>query len=371
MRFLMAGVSAPSHIYPSLAVIKELVRRGHELTYVVGERHRALVEPTGATVVGHPTILPIDDEPWPEDPGEAMRVFLDEAIAVLPRITGLEPADAVLYDIGGFAGHVAAHRWGVPAVQLSPATVAWEGYEADMAEFYDALKASLSGSAYFATLRAWLDDNHVPLDNDAFLGKPNACVVLLPKALQPHADKVSDRYVFAGPAIDESRKQGWTPPPGEPKPLVYVSFGTAYTDRADLYTAFADELSPDHRVVLATGKVDPATLPDTVDAARTQPQLDVLEHADVFITHAGMGGANEALWYGVPVVAVPQAVDQFANAATLEQLGAGVQLSDTPIREAVDKARACAPRAKELQRQVRAAGGVDRAADAVERLTRR
>jgi hypothetical protein len=24
----------------------------------------------------------------------------------------------------------------------------------------------------------------------------------------------------------------------------------------------------------------------------------VLEHADAFITHAGMGSANEALWYG-------------------------------------------------------------------------
>ena len=44
-------------------------------------------------------------------------------------------ADAVLYDIGGFAGRVAAHRWGVPAIQLSPTYVAWEGYEEDMAEF--------------------------------------------------------------------------------------------------------------------------------------------------------------------------------------------------------------------------------------------
>lgn len=369
MRFLMAGVSAPSHIYPSLAVIAELVRRGHEVTYVVGERHRALVEPTGATVVGHETILPLAEERWPEDPGDAMRVFLDDQIAVLPHVTGLEPADAVLYDIGGFAGRVAAHRWGVPAVQLSPATVAWEGYEADMAEFYDALKASPSGAAYFDTLRGWLDDNGVALDADTFLGKPAACVVLIPKALQPNADRVSDRYVFAGPAIDESRKQGWTPPPGD-DPLVYVSFGTAYTDRADLYTAFADELARDHRVVIATGKVDPASLPDTVTAARTQPQLDVLEHADVFITHAGMGGANEALWYGVPVVAAPQAVDQFANAATLEAIGAGVQLRETPVRDAVQAARACTPRAQELRQQVRAQGGVDKAADAVEALTR-
>ena len=370
MRFLMAGVSAPSHIFPSLAVIAELVDRGHEVTYVVGERHRALVEPTGATVVGTETIMPGADHPWPEDAGEAMQVFLDDAIATLPTIEGLEPAEAVLYDIGGFAGHVAAHRWGVPAVQLSPASVAWEGFEDDMAEFYDALKASESGARYFAMVRGWLDAHGVEMEAQDFLGRPEACIVLIPKALQPNADRVSDRYTFAGPAIDESRKQGWTPPPGD-EPLVYISFGTAYTDRADLYTQFATELAPDHRVVIATGKVDPDALPDTVTKARTMPQLDVLEHADVFITHAGMGGANEALWYGVPVVAAPQAVDQFTNAATLEAIGVGVQLGDMTAREAVAKARECAGRARELRAHVRRDGGVDKAADAVERLTRR
>ena len=105
-------------------------------------------------------------------------------------------------------------------------------------------------------------------------------------------------------------------------------------------------------------------------AARTQPQLDVLAHADVFITHAGMGGAGEALWFGVPTVAIPQAVDQFANAAQLEAIGAGVQLGELGVREAVGAALECAPRARELREQVRANGGSARAADAVERLSR-
>ena len=43
MRFVMVGVTAPSHIYPGLGVIRELVSRGHELTYVVGDRHGDLV----------------------------------------------------------------------------------------------------------------------------------------------------------------------------------------------------------------------------------------------------------------------------------------------------------------------------------------
>jgi spore coat polysaccharide biosynthesis predicted glycosyltransferase SpsG len=91
-------------------------------------------------------------------------------------------------------------------------------------------------------------------------------------------------------------------------------------------------------------------------------------HADAFITHAGMGSTVESPWFGVPTVSVPQAADQFTNAAQLEAIGAGVQLGDRPLAEAVAAALACGPRARELRETVRAGGGTGKAADAVERL---
>jgi hypothetical protein len=63
---------------------------------------------------------------------------------VLPQVTAAldgDPPDLVLHDIGGLAGPAAAVRWGVPAAQLSPAFVAWEGYEEDMADAIAAMKA--------------------------------------------------------------------------------------------------------------------------------------------------------------------------------------------------------------------------------------
>ena len=122
------------------------------------------------------------------------------------------------------------------------------------------------------------------------------------------------------------------------QPLVYVSLGTALHGPARHLPRCVDQLAGDFRLVLATGKVDPAMF-GGVEAARTQPQLDVLAHADVFVTHAGMGGSAESLWFGVPTVAIPQAVDQFANAAMLEAIGAGARLEDlTGLRGAVDAA---------------------------------
>jgi MGT family glycosyltransferase len=329
-----------------------------------------VVAPTGASVIAHPTRLPDADAAWPEDIGAAMRIFLDDQIAVLPELlAAVKDADAVLYDIGGFAGRVAAHHWGVPAIQLSPTYVAWEGYEKDMADFAATLKASESGAGYFATLRSWLDANGMDISGDDFLGRPEACVVLIPRVIQPNEERVGAEYVFSGPCIDASRTSGWTAGPGDGRPLVYVSFGTSYTDLPDLYARIVAELGKTYRLVLATGKLDPAEFPG-LEAARVQPQLDILAHADAFITHAGMGSAVEALWFGVPTVSIPQAVDQFTNAAQLEAIGAGVQLGERSLSEAVIAALACAPRARELRDVVRAGGGTDKAADAVERLLR-
>jgi MGT family glycosyltransferase len=378
MDLLIVGATAPSHVYPSLAAVRELVARGHHVRYVVGDQLAELVTATGAEHVGYRSVLPDGDTTWPEDLGEAMQLFLDEQKLALPLLRSLVAPDGVLYDIGGYSGRVAAHHWQVPAVQLSPTYVAWEGYEQDMAEFTAALKGSPSGTRYFADVRGWLDENDMSIDADAFMGRPDACVVLIPRELQPNAERVGAEFVFTGPCIDTSRTTGWTPETKDPRPLVYIAFGTAYTDNLAIYRACVEALAAEHPLVIATGKVDPAelgALPATARAARAQPQLDVLAHAGAFITHAGMGSAAESLWFGVPTVAIPQAVDQFTNAELLQSAGAGVNLpaeevtADT-VHGAVAEALTRTARARALRDNVRRAGGVAVTADAIERAVR-
>merc|ERR1711948_120688 len=47
------------------------------------------------------------------------------------------------------------------------------------------------------------------------------------------------------------------------------------------------------------------------------------KHAHAFITHAGFNSLQESLIAGVPLIAVPQAVDQPANARKIESSGWG------------------------------------------------
>jgi MGT family glycosyltransferase len=115
-------------------------------------------------------------------------------------------------------------------------------------------------------------------------------------------------------------------------------------------------------------------VPDWVQLRDTVPQPAVLRVADAFFTHAGMGSCTEGLWYGVPMVAMPQAVDQPDNAARLQGIGAGVHLQahlpePAEIRQAllyVTSDPRVRLRLNGIREEIRAHGGPAHAADAVE-----
>ncbi|WP_269856973.1 nucleotide disphospho-sugar-binding domain-containing protein [Streptomyces sp. RPT161] len=102
-------------------------------------------------------------------------------------------------------------------------------------------------------------------------------------------------------------------------------------------------------------------------------QLAVLQQADVFVTHAGMSSTVQGIWSGVPMLAVPQALDQFTNADSITRLGIGRKLCDTrsapALREAVldlaSNSRITA-NVEKLRKEVRAADGTRRAVEIIE-----
>ena len=382
MHIAMIGTTAPSHIYPSLAVIAELVRRGHRVTYAVGDSLRHMVEPAGVEVVPFESMLPDGEASWPDDPASAMRVFLDEAIASYPVLTAFyddDQPDLFLYDIGGMTAPVLGVRYGVPAVQLSPTYVAWAGYAEDLGDGMTSIRESPTGVAYRDTYATWLRENDIDADPWEWITYPAHCLSLIPRVMQPHADRVADTVQFVGPCLDPVRlsDRSWTAPGA---PVLYISLGTGYNERPEFYRLCIEAFgNTDWNVVISIGRrVDPAVLgdiPANIEVHEHVPQLAVLDATTVFITHAGMGGCTEALWFGVPTVAVPQAVDQFGNAAMLAELGVGVHLdfekvTAVTLAGAVAEAREFGSRAAELGAGVRAHGGVEQAANAVEAFRR-
>ncbi|MFF9347105.1 macrolide family glycosyltransferase [Streptomyces sp. NPDC014734] len=380
----MVGVPAISHVLPSLEIIRELVARGHRVTYANDPVVAGLVEATGAELVPFASTLPVADNNWPDDPIAAMELFLDDAIQVLEQVRPVydrDRADLYLYDIGGYAARALAESQGRPAVQLSPTFVAWEGYEEEVG---DALWQLPGADAYRAKFARWLAGcGASTTDVDAFPGLPPRALALIPRAMQPHANRVDpDRVTFVGPCLVSQREQeSWVRPSGAERVLL-VSLGSAYTRQPEFYrqclAAFGNQ--PGLHVVLQIGKyTDPRELgeiPPNVEVRSWVPQRAILEQADAFITHAGMGSSNEGLLAGVPMIAVPQGAEQFMNADRLVELGVArridtEQATAEVLRTALDELVVdpeVARRSKSLRAEALAEGGTGRAADLIENM---
>jgi MGT family glycosyltransferase len=382
LHIVMVGVPAYGHMNPHLPVLAELVARGHRVEVTTPSGFAPAVAATGATVVPVTSVLPDEarGETWQDDPIAGMARFLDEGIHVLPQARNAfdgDRPDVLLGDIGAYPARVLAHRWSRPFVQLSPTYVAWERYEQDMAEVLDSLRAAPGYAAYHQRFGAWLAAEDVDVDVDAFAGRPPRSVVLVPRAMQPHADDVDPRrYTFVGPALAfRARQERW---PVHGRPVLLVSLGSAYSAPSAFYRACLDAFADlDRDVVIKVGPlVDLDALgpvPPNASVHRWVPQLAVLAHASAFVTHAGMGGCSEGLWHGVPMVAVPQAVDQFGNADRLVELGVGRRLDvdATPdeLRAAVvslESSPEVTSRCAALRAELRQAGGAAGAADVIE-----
>jgi MGT family glycosyltransferase len=375
-------------VNPSLEVMRELVARGHRVTYAIPHLFGEKVAETGAEPVLYRTTLPSpDDDPsaWGTTLLDHVEPFLEDAIQALPQLIaayeGDEP-DLVLHDITSYPARVLARRWGVPAVSLSPNLVAWEGYEEEVAEpMWAEPRATARGRAYYEKFGNWLAENGISEHPDPFVGRPERSIVLIAKALQPNADRVDEEvHSFVGACQgDRDAQGGWERPAGAER-VVLVSLGSSFTKQPDFYRecvkAFGD--LPGWHLVLQVGRHvtadDLGEVHGNVEVRSWVPQLAILRKADAFVTHAGAGGSQEGLATATPMVAVPQAVDQFGNADMLQGLGVARHVPMDEADAATLRAAVLAlvddpevrRRLVSLQAGMAAEGGTRRAADLIE-----
>jgi MGT family glycosyltransferase len=160
--------------------------------------------------------------------------------------------------------------------------------------------------------------------------------------------------------------------------LIYASFGTLQNGFAPAFRIVAEACSTlDVQLVLSTGgrSLDLGRLPGNPIVVTKAPQLELLKHASMMITHAGLNSVLEGLSEGVPMVAIPVAHDQPGIAARVRWKGAGTvipfnKLAVDNLRRAIQEVRSqpgYADAAKRLQLQLRAVSGVARGSELIER----
>lgn len=182
----------------------------------------------------------------------------------------------------------------------------------------------------------------------------NSCAALRDPAREPCLGE----HAFLGSCVRveaaDDRTRSWIHEASGADGFAYVSFGTFLSARADVLgrvvAAFRQSGRP---VALSTGTADLDALgqvPASWLVARSLPQVSLLAHAGVVVTHGGNNTVTESLTAGCPMVVLPFSTDQFVIAADLERAGLAVALDPNraTVDEIVDAVRsACSPDARE------------------------
>jgi UDP:flavonoid glycosyltransferase YjiC (YdhE family) len=112
------------------------------------------------------------------------------------------------------------------------------------------------------------------------------------------------------------------------------------------------------RALVTTGPIQMGEPPSNVHLARFVPHTRVLPHADVVVTHAGLGTVHAALAHGLPLVCLPIGRDQPDNAARVVWHGAGLRLSPksspAKITTAIDRVLGDEARSRSARRLAKA-----------------
>jgi len=163
------------------------------------------------------------------------------------------------------------------------------------------------------------------------------------------------------------------------KTLIYASMGTIQNQLLDIFTKIAEACQDlDVQLIISLGgSADPDNLPPFVGepiVVKYAPQLEILQKAQLTITHAGLNTTLESLSHGVPMVAIPIANDQPGVAARIAWTETGEvipvkKLTVPKLRRAIEavlKQPKYRDNAKKMQTAIQKSGGIKQAADIVE-----
>ncbi|MBW7476704.1 glycosyl transferase family 1 [Paenibacillus oenotherae] len=387
-RVLLINGGSEGHINPTLGVVEELIRRGEEVVYFVAEQFRDRVEPTGAEVITFDSgkfleaFLAGGRNPWARAGG-----LLRTADIVIPSVleqTKGESFDYIIHDSMFGCGRLLAQIFGLPAINSCTSFAIQENS-------FDSLQDHLSRhfpaevnereQQEFQQLASNVQAKYnvqVGSAYEVFCNPAPMTIVYTSKSFQPDGEGFDDTFKFVGPSFVPRSHGQFDFTPVDTDHLIYISLGTIFNQAMDFYRLCFDAFAETkYTVILSVGRqteiAELGDIPANVIVRNYVPQIEVLQHAKLFITHGGMNSTSEGLYYGVPLIVLPQSADQPAVARRVADIGAGIHLKQEgltarDLREAAEgvlKDASIRKLSVEIGDSFRASGGYPRAVEEI------
>ncbi len=387
-RVLLINAGSEGHINPTLGVVRELIRRGEEVVYFTAEPFRADVERTGARVITFDieeflaAFLAGGRTPWARVGG-----LLRTADIVIPSVlaqTRDKEFDYIIHDSMFGCGRLLAQLLHLPAINSCTSFAIDENQFNRLQEqlsrnFPDDVNAR--GKEEFEQLVCHVQEKYhlqVQSTYEVFCNPAPLTIVYTSRHFQPDGEGFDESYKFVGPSVIPRLNSSFDFSQVDTDNLIYISLGTVFNHAVEFYKrCFEAFANTKYTVLLSVGRQtqieELGAIPANFLVHHYVPQLEVLQHAKVFITHGGMNSTSEALYYGVPLIVLPQNADQPMIARRVAEVGAGVYLN--PDELSADELRAVTERVlkdasikkvcEEIGDSFRTAGGYERAVDEI------
>jgi len=275
------------------------------------------------------------------------KILVDTTLALDDRVCKemeeLKP-DCIVADSMALWGKAVAQKLDIPFVS-STTTFAFNRHSAKI------MKHSIRDSVrmFFSMLKTKnqikrLQDKAYPVKSilDILANDDSIhTIVYTSPEFQPCSETFSEKFAFVGPSIRSATEQIEK----TMDKLVYISMGTVNNNMMPFYKICLSALAKtDYQVIMSVGNLvsieEFGEIPENVSVLPFVDQIAVLQQADVFISHCGMNSVSESLYFGVPLIMLPQTSEQDGVAERVNQLGAGIKLDKSDVSSilyAIDK----------------------------------
>ncbi|MBU3160051.1 glycosyl transferase [Clostridium frigoris] len=389
---LFVNMCGQGHVNPTIGLVKELIVRGDQVTYIAGEEFRNKIEKTGAKFIGYKNSFDVQNlfngnlNSENNDPLLKVIGTFKNIVETLFNLN--ETFDYIVYDSAFMLGNEVGRVFKIPAI-CSITTFAANKRTNCLSEqikkFGPNIQKLLNSFEYMNFVKNLKQEYGItcPSIVTAVSAKGMINIVYTSKYFQLCGESFDESYKFVGPSIAARKEDvSFTLENNEKKKVIYISLGTIFNGSIEFYeNCFKAFDNMDVKIVMSVGKnIDIKafkSIPSNFIVRNYVSQLKILKHADVFITHGGMNSTNEGLYYDVPLILIPQFVDQPAVANRVAELGAGIVIEKDKVTQEILKQSVInilsnndfKINSKKIGKSLREAGGYKKAVDEILNLT--
>ncbi|MBL4952790.1 glycosyltransferase [Neobacillus sp. YIM B02564] len=354
-RVLFINGGSVGHVNPTIGVVQELIRRGEEVVYFTIEDYRKRMEQTGATVrtFNVQEFLKAFISGGRNNVLERIIGLLRTADIIIPEVLKQikgEHFDYIIHDSMFGCGRLLGQILKLPAVN---SCTSFAQSKSSFDNMFKQLAKNIPQETFseYHRLTAKVKEMYgveIHSPYEVFCNPEPLTIVYTTRKFQPFEEEFDETYKFVGPSITSRKTDENFDLPGiMEKSPIYISLGTVFNQAIDFYKLCFEAFgNTEHTVVMSIGEkvpqADLGEIPENFIVKNYLPQTEVLKYTKLFITHGGMNSVHEGLYFGVPLIVIPQSADQPVIADQVAKIGAGMPLqmqglTAKQLRESADQ----------------------------------